>query len=99
VTESKFYDVDPSDPESPVVLEEYRTPRGFMLRPGMGVRYENEAWLQPDGTYKTGGMDGPLVITEIIGFPVIEPHEVLPPQAILNNGEWEVNADNLVPIA
>jgi hypothetical protein len=81
---SRFYETDPTDPDAPRELPEYRG-----LRPGMSVRYENPAWRQPDGMFKTGGMDGPLMISEIIDFADCV-------TAILNDGEWEVNADNLV---
>ena len=85
---SQFYNIDLDDPESPQLLEEYKN-----LRPGDHVVYQYPPWRQPDGTYKTGGMDPPLVITEILYWPT---HETMPQvQAILNEGEWEVNADNL----
>jgi hypothetical protein len=68
------------------LLQEYRG-----LRPGMHVVYQNPAWQQPDGSYKTAGMDPPLVITEIVdlgdGYVT----------AVINDGEWEVNAANLAP--
>lgn len=87
---SRFYDIDPSDPESPVLLPEYHGEHHGMIRPGDRVAYENPAWRQPDGTYKTGGMDGPLTITEIVDLG-----GDIPPQAILNDGEYEVSADSL----
>jgi hypothetical protein len=84
---------DPDDPEAPVVIDEYNG-----LRPGAHVVYQNPAWRQPDGSYKTGGMDPPLVITELVRMPGLEErhgHDMV--QAVLNDGEWEVNADNLAP--
>jgi hypothetical protein len=103
---SKYWITDPDDPEAPVVIEEYNG-----LHPGMHVVYQNPAWRQPDGSYKTGGMDPPLVITELVRMPGLEerrvqdrvaaehrPVAVQPVvQAVLNDGEWEVNADNLAP--
>ena len=81
---SQFYETDPDDPEAPTLLDEYNG-----LKPGDHVLYQVEEWRQPDGTYKTGGMDPPLVITELVhlGDEFVT--------AIINNGEWEVNADNL----
>jgi hypothetical protein len=80
---SDFYSTDPDDPDAPVLLDEWNG-----LRPGASVVYENPAWQQPDGSYKTGGMDGPLVVTELYAFGE---HVT----AILNDGEWECNAANL----
>lgn len=60
------------------------------LKPGDRVLYQNPVWRQPDGSYKTGGMDPPLVITEIVSLGGLV-------TAIINEGEWEVNADNLAP--
>ena len=93
-----FYSTDPDDPDAPELLNEYRVPsRDVILRPGMSVLYQNPAWQQPDGTYKTAGMDPPLVVTALFRFPQEMHDEPDYVQAILNNGEWEVNADNLVP--
>jgi len=88
---SRFYRTDPGDPDAPVVLEEYAGDHG-VIRPGDQVVYENPAWRQADGSYWTGGMDPPLEVTEIIDFGGGHP-----PQAILNNGEYEVSAANLRP--
>lgn len=86
---SRFYTQDPDDPDSPAVLEEYAGPHHGVIRPGDRVVYENPALRRPDGTYATGGMDGPLTVTEIIdlGEGLV--------QAVLNDGEWEVSAANL----
>jgi hypothetical protein len=46
---------------APQLLAEYRG-----LTPGMRVLYRNPAWRQPDGTYRTAGMDPPLVIDELV---------------------------------
>ena len=82
---SGYYHTDPTDPEAPVELTEYNG-----LRPGMRVIYTNPAFQQPDGTYKPAGMDPPLILTALYrmgdsGYT----------EAIVNGGEWEVNADNL----
>jgi len=81
---SQYYDTESEDEDRPVLLQEYRG-----LKPGDRVVYQNPSWLQPDGTYKTAGMDPPLVITELVslGADFVT--------AIINEGEWEVNADNL----
>jgi hypothetical protein len=94
---SRFYGTSPADPDGPRELTEYRGPRHGLLRPGFRVAYENPAWLQPDGSYRTGGLDGPLTVTELIdlggdGVPWLESGRV---QAVLNDGEYEVSADNL----
>jgi hypothetical protein len=89
---SKFWTTDPTDPEAPVVLAEYNG-----LRPGMHVRYQNPAWQQPDGSYRTGGMDPPLVISELVRFSEYTEDGGGYVTAVINDGEWEVSADNLVP--
>jgi hypothetical protein len=87
---SRYYDIDPTDPYGPRELTEWEG-----LKPGMHVRYENPAWKNADGTFKTGGMDPPLVIEELISFPADSyPRGYV--EAILNNGDWQVNARNLV---
>lgn len=85
---SKFYDTDPDDPDAPRELTEYASPHHGTIKPGDRVAYENPAWRRGDGTYRTGGMDGPLVITEIISSGDFV-------TAVLNDGEYECNADNL----
>lgn len=87
---SRFVTTDPDDPDSPRVLAEFTGAKGT-IRPGDMVTYENEAWRQPDGTYKTGGMDPPLRVDELIDYGLG------PVQAIINDGEWEVSAANLRP--
>jgi hypothetical protein len=87
---SRFYDTSLADPDAPRVLTEYRGPHHGLLRPGFRVAYENPAWQQPDGSYETGGLDGPLTVTELIDFG-----EGSPVQAILDDGMYEVSADNL----
>jgi hypothetical protein len=79
---SRFYDT--RSPDAPRVLAEYRGPHHGLIRPGFQVVYENPAWRQPDGSYETGGLDGPFTVTELI-----------PVQAILDEGAYEVSADNL----
>jgi hypothetical protein len=85
---SAFYETDPANPDAPVSLKQYRN-----LHVGDSVVYENPAWKMDDGTYRTGGMDGPLVISAMFRFgdPYADDHVT----AILNGGEWEVAADNL----
>lgn len=88
-----YYNLD--DPDGPTALQQYG-----LLRVGMRVRYCNPAFLQPDGTYKTGGMDPPLVVSGLYQhpFPRFGGEEDHPQvSAVLNEGEWEVSADNLVP--
>jgi hypothetical protein len=89
---SRFYDEDPNDPEAPREIPEYNG-----LRPGVHVVYENHAWRLPDGSYTTGGMDPPLVIDELILFPTDAATYAAGfyVEAIINDGEWQVNADNL----
>jgi len=85
---SRYYATDAGDPDAPRVLRGFTGAKGT-IKPGDHVVYENEAWRQQDGTYRTGGMDPPLVVAELVdlgGGPV---------QAILNDGEWEVSAANL----
>jgi len=81
---SQYYDTESEDDDGPVLLDMYNG-----LKPGDHVVYQNPSWLQSDGTYKTAGMDPPLVITELVrlGADFVT--------AIINEGEWEVNADNL----
>jgi hypothetical protein len=87
---SRFYDTDPADPDGPRELTEYRGPHYGLIRPGFRVAYENPAWRQPDGSYRTGGLDGPLTVTELIdlggGTPVL---------AVLDVGMYDVSASNL----
>lgn len=87
---SKFYDTSPADPDGPRELAEYRGPHHGLIRPGFRVVYENPAWRQPDGSYRTSGMDGLFTVAEIIdlggGTPAL---------AILDDGMYEVSADNL----
>jgi hypothetical protein len=91
---SRFYDTDA--PGGPALVESYTTKRGDTLTPGLRVLYENPS-------VKLSGIDGPLVITELIDLgdmadadPELDPgsHHVT---AILNDGHWEVAADNLRP--
>jgi hypothetical protein len=88
---SRFYNTGPDDSQAPRELEEYDGPHHGVIRVGDRVVYENPAFRKPDGSYKTGGMDGELVVEEIIDFGV----EGVPPQAVLNDGQWECSADNL----
>ena len=84
-----YYILDPDDPEAPVKLDEYSG-----LRPGMQVIYINNA--NPKLT-----LPGPLVLTALYRFPGLEMRHYengdSHVQAVLNDGEYEVNADNLVP--
>jgi hypothetical protein len=79
---SRFYDTAPGGPR---VLAGYSGPHHDTIRPGDLVVYENPAWREP-----VAAVAVPMIITEIIDFG-----GDLPPQAILNDGEWEVSADNL----
>jgi len=87
---SRFYDTSPACPDGPRELTEYRGPHHGLIRPGFRVVYENPAGLQPDGSYQTGGMGGTFIVAELIGFR--GGSGVL---AILDNGMYEVSADNL----
>jgi hypothetical protein len=82
--ESRFYDT--RDPDGPTLLDSYNTPHG-VLQPGDHVVYENPQ-LGP------AGMEGEHVITELIdiGPPGEEPALI---SAILDEGVYEVQADNL----
>jgi len=82
---SRFYDT--SAPDAPKELKEYAGQYHGTIRVGDHVVYENPALLR-DGVYFTGGMDPPLVVTEIIDFGDFT-------AAVLNDGEWECQADNL----
>jgi hypothetical protein len=85
----KWYDTDPDDPEAPIRLTEYNG-----LKDGMRVRYEN-----PHAGHQ---LEGPLTVSALFSFEKRfapgkdEPGRVLMVQAILNDGEYECNADNLV---
>ena len=80
MSEPRFYRANSGDPWSPVLLDSYRG-----IKPGDHVVYENPALPPPPG---------PLVVTELYLFKnaLAEPDSV---QAILNDGEYELNADNL----
>jgi len=91
---SRFYDT--TDPDGPKELYSYTTDRGDTLTPGMRVVYENPS-------LDRAGIEGTLKITELIDLgdmsdadPELDPgsHHVT---AILNEGVWEVAADNLRP--
>jgi len=75
MTESRFYETNPNDPDAPVLIEEHD---GMCI--GDVVRYIGPVPL----------MVHPLVVTEFIRWPGDELVS-----AILNDGEFEVNADNL----
>jgi len=79
---SQYYETDPNDPEAPIPLTEYRG-----LRPGMNVTYQN-----PHAP--SLGLPGPLIVDELIQWNTPGTPNV---QAVLNGGEYEVNADNLRP--
>lgn len=73
-----------TDPDDPYAPVELDEYHG--LRPGMRVRYV--------GLH--GHVGEPWTITELIGWPDAD----LPPKvvAICDDGTWEVDADNLVPM-
>lgn len=86
---TEWYHTDVDDPEAPVELLVYKG-----MRAGDFVVYENPAWRREDGTYATGGMDGTLVVSALFRFPAdVAGGDYV--EAILNEGEWQVNADNL----
>jgi hypothetical protein len=76
-----WYDTDPDDPEAPVRLTEYNG-----LRDGMAVRYRNP--------HSRVQLTGPLTVSAIYRFKDAD-GQVVMVQAILNEGEYEVSADNL----
>jgi signal peptidase I len=78
---SRFYDT--SDPDGPTVLASYNG-RGGMLQPGDHVVYDNPQ-LGP------AGMTGEYVIEELIDIGGEEPIVT----AVLDDGRYEVTADNL----
>ncbi|MBO0838920.1 MAG: hypothetical protein J2P28_25870 [Actinobacteria bacterium] len=77
--DSRFYETDPDDPEAPIVLTEY-----MGLKPGDRVTYIGHAppWRANHRP----------VIAELVAWRGTYPHGTL---AILDEGEWEVDADNL----
>lgn len=87
---TRFYLTDPADRNSPKSLNAYTTPARETIWPGDRVAYQNPAMRQADGNYETGGIDGPLTVTALVDFG-----EGYPPQAILNDGLYEVSAVNL----
>jgi hypothetical protein len=88
---SRFYDIDPGDPEAPVEMARYDGPRG-PIKPGDLVAYANYAM---PGLTDSGGL---LAVEEIISFG-----EDAPPLAVLTHqrsGElWEVSANTLTPVS
>jgi|KBSSwiS6_1023812.scaffolds.fasta_scaffold120729_2 hypothetical protein len=80
----KYYDGDPEDPEAPVELDEYKN-----IKPGIQVVYDNPRFRAP--------LPGPLIVSALYRFPAAvgswNDYEWV--CAILNDGEYEVNADNL----
>lgn len=82
MSDSKYYHTDPDDPEAPIVLTRYSSGHGE-IKPGDAVEYVNpEAAPLPAG---------PLIVAELVAFGT----DV---QAILNDGQYEVSADNLRPL-
>lgn len=82
---SRFYEIRPDDPTSPQLLDEYRG-----MKPGDPVVYNLNLALPGDH-----------VLTELVAFPLVddESGQALVPaklvQAIIDDGAYEVNADNL----
>jgi hypothetical protein len=74
-----YYVANPDDPDAPVLLHEYGG-----IRPGDRVTYENPA---------APPLPGPLVVDEIWEF--VDHGAGGWVAAILNKGEYEVNADHL----
>lgn len=93
---TEFYLTDPHDPEAPVRLDEYHG-----LRPGDQVVYNNPEFQVPLS-------DGPVTLTALYRFPPIAKEggrrwdltdvddDESYVSAVCNDGEFEVNADNLV---
>ena len=91
---SRFYDT--ASPDGPVEVPTYTTVRGDTLTTGQRVLYENSS------TSPLPAIDGPLTITELVNLG--DMGDADPEQAgkhlvtaILNEGIWEVLADNLRP--
>ena len=86
-TRSKFYDNDQADPDAPRLLAEYFGAwHQGAIRPGDTVVYDC-----PQAPYRgSPAPEGvPLVIAELLTFGAG------PVQAVLNDGEFEMSADNL----
>lgn len=90
---SRFYDT--TGPDGPIAVPTYTTSRGDTLTTGQRVLYENPS-------LDRAGIEGPLTITELINLGDLGDAD--PEQAgkhlvtaILNEGVWEVAADNLRP--
>jgi len=82
---SQFFHIDPDDPQGPRMLNEYKG-----IRPGDEVVYRARPALKSLRT------DDRLVVTELVEFGENKAQGqwawVL---AVLNDGEFEVDADNL----
>ena len=90
---SRFYDT--TAPDGPRMVKTYKTKRGDTLTPGMRVVYENPS-------IKLAGIEGTLTITELIDLGDLRDADPESDSggyvsAILNEGVWEVAADNLRP--
>jgi hypothetical protein len=84
MTEGRFYRANPKDPDAPVLLDHYKD-----LRPGLMVVYDNPRMAG-------ARLPGPLVVTELWEMQLSHSRR-RSITAILNDGEWEVSADNLKP--
>lgn len=82
---SRFYAGDPD-----VTVPTERAGRHhWVIRPGDQVVYENPDLRQHDGTCLSGGIDGPLAVTEVVGSGGGMA------RAILNDSQRECSAGNL----
>jgi hypothetical protein len=79
MTDSRFYRTDPLDPDAPVVQAFHYGPHG-RIRPGDRVEYTGPLPLVQQARE--------LIVAELIAFGDLV-------SAILNDGEYEVSADNL----
>lgn len=82
--EGKFYVTDPDDPSAPVLLAEYHG-----IKPGDEVTYHNPAASLPP-------LPGPLTVDEIYEFRDLGAGGWV--VALLNGGQYEVNAGHLSPV-
>lgn len=86
MTASRFVNTDPDDPEAPRVLASYHGKHHGLIRPGDTVEYANPA-MPGLGSPADDGV--PLVVDELVDYRLGSV------QAILNDGLYEVSADNL----
>jgi hypothetical protein len=80
----KYYDTDPEDPEAPIELDEYKD-----IKPGAQVIYDNPQVQAP--------LPDRLTVSAIYRFPATIGtwNDYARTVVILNDGEYEVDADNV----